>query len=492
MRVLVYVEDVIGIHYATNLELAVDHLCKGDEVHFAVCHGSLQSCPANDDHDWKICMLCRSKLRAGLAVDEMARATIHVLDLERHGSDIRVPVFNSIDELKEFTIGGVNHGMEAASSVISALRDPRPDMEIHRQLVQRCCFTSVALFRTMLALIDEIQPDACYVLNGRRASQMPAVRAIRSRAIKLFTFEVGHVRTKYILIEGTFFHDLDKKKREIDLFWENDVTREQKEAIAHGFFHDRRYGSGDEYLEAAYKKNQHRGRLPTGFDPRKRNIAIYNSSEDEFAAVEGYANPVYKDQIDGLQRILNSAAVNPDLRFYLRVHPNLGDVTNYQTRAIENLRHDNLVVIGAREDIDSYALMEASEKVVTFGSAMSIESAYAKKPSILIGRESYEDLGSCYTPRSHEAAMKLINDPTLPALSNVGALKFGYYVVARDREYRIFDPKSNTFEGRALVPSATSRRTVMMLRLGLLNTLRLVKDRLASRVRSSVREMTWR
>ena len=464
MRVLIYIEDVLGIHYATNLELAAKHISNGDQVHLVVCHGELQSCPANTYHDWKACFLCKSKLRVGLSADVLTSAKVHVLNLEKYAESIDIPDFVSIGELKKYSISEINHGMEAASSVISTRRDPNPDMVTHRRLVKRNLYTSVALFHAALDLIDQIKPDLCYVLNGRRASQMPVVRALRAKGIKFYTFEVGHNWHKFILIEGTFFHDLENKKREVERYWSDPVACSEKVRIARKFFHDRRYGSCDEYPEALFKRNQRKGRMPQGFDPTRRNIAIFNSSEDEFAAVEGYENPVYKDQIDGLREIICSPDIDRDIRFYLRVHPNLGQVTNFQTRAIERLQSPNLVVIGAHEEIDTYALMESAEKVLTFGSAMSIESAYAGKPSILIGREPYEDLGACYTPKSHAQALALINDPHLQPLPELGALKYGYYMVARDIEYKHFDPETNSFYGRTLAPSVTAQRAMKIQR----------------------------
>jgi hypothetical protein len=464
MKVMIYIEDVLGVHYATNVELATKHLGLGDEVHFVVCHGSLQSCPCNDPHDRLTCVLCKSKLRVGLSADLMARVKKHVLNLEHYVDSIELPEFASIDELKTFSIDGVNHGMEAASSVISALRDPRPDMRVQRALARRTLFTSVAVFRSMLELIDQIKPDLCYVLNGRRASQMPAVRALERKGIRFSTFEVGHNWQRYILIEGTYFHDLDNKKRQIESYWENQVPRAEKERIGHSFFQDRRYGSGDEYPEAHFKRNQRQGILPTDFAVTKRNIAIFNSSEDEFAAVQGYENPVYKDQIDGLRQLVCSTDISRDIRFYLRIHPNLGKVKNFQTRAIRELRSDNLVVVGANENVDSYALMERAEKVVTFGSTIGIESAYAGKPSIMIGREAWEDLGACYTPKTHAEAVALINDPQLPARPSLGALKYGYYMVARDVAYEHFDPKTNAIHGKVLVPSTFATRAVSIIR----------------------------
>src|SRR5208283_4380371 len=466
MKVLIYVEAVIGVLFQTNLELATKHLDLGDEVHFFVCHGSLQSCVMNSTHAWQICVMCKSKLRAGLSAGILARAKKHVLNLEYYADSIAIPEFSTVDELKSYSIDGINHGVEAASSLISFLRDPRPDMRVHRAQVKRTLFTSVALFRATLDLIDQIKPDLAYVVNGRFASQMPVVRALRLKGVKFSTSEIGHRWQNYTLVEGTIFHDLENKKRQIENYWEDRVPRAEKERIAQEFFWARRFGSGQEYAEARYKRNQRKGILPAGFDVTKRNIAIFNSSEDEFAAVEGYENPVYKDQIDGLRQLICSPDISRDIRFYLRVHPNLGKVNNFQTRAIRELRSDNLVVVGANENVDSYALMEHAEKVVTFGSTMGIESAYAGKPSIMIGREAWEDLGACYTPKTHAEAVALINDPQLPARSKLGALKYGYCIVARDRAYQHFDPKTNTIHGHVLAPSKMASGAMRICRRG--------------------------
>lgn len=465
MKVLIYADDVLGVHYATNLELAAKHVEHGDEVHLLLCHGDLGSCPSNNVHDRKVCVLCRSKQAAGLANDLMARTQKHVLDLSGYW-DLNLPDLQTIEELKKFSLQGINHGMEAASSLISTFRDSKPDMEERRSTARGSLFTAVALYRESLKLLDEIQPGLCYLLNGRRASQMPMVRALREKRIKFFTFEVGHNWKKYILIENTYFHDLEKKKKEIEDYWNNSTPLAEKERLGHQFYQDRRYGSGDDYPEAMYKRNQNRGVLPEGFDPSKRNIAIFNSSEDEFAAVEGYENPVYEDQIEGLSRIAHSADIDPNIRLHLRVHPNLGKINNHQTESIAHLHAKNLTIIPANANVDSYALMDASEKVLTFGSAMSIESAYAGKPSILMGREPYEAVGACYTPKSHDEAVKLLNDRDLPALPQLGALKYGYYMVARDIAYEYFDPATNTFMGRKLEPGMLASKAVEALQDG--------------------------
>lgn len=452
MKVAIAVTNVLGFHYKVALDIAIKQIRRGHDVSLIICKDDLETCPTNPNHDWFRCTLCKSKLRSGLGIDEIKDANKKIVKPGKYRGEFDVPDFDDIAELKNFEINGVNHGMEAASSLISALRKPKPDMEEHRDLVENCLVTAVSLYRAALHYFEQMETDQLYVLNGRYATQRPYIRAAQQKDIKVFSWEIGHDSSKYILVEDTYFHDLDNKKNEIEEYWKDSVAEDKKREIASRFFEDRRYGSGSTYPEAKFKDGQRKGFCPD-LDKKKHNIVIFNSSEDELAAVEGYENPVYEDQIFGIEKIIMDEKVDEDIHFYIRVHPNLKGVKNYQTSWIEEFDHRNVTVIPAGERIDSYALMEKCDKVLTFGSAMSIESAYAGKPSILVGREPYEDLGSCYTPESHREVVDLVNDFKLEPKSKDGAVKFGYYMVARDRDFDFFDPEKGTIMGKNIAPS---------------------------------------
>ena len=489
MVVSIGIDDVLGIHYKTFLEIAVKHIRRGDEVNLITCDKSLKTCPVNPNHEWGTCIMCKSMLRSGINIEEVSNARQHVLYLNKYRRDIEIPTFSSISELKNYEIDGVNHGMEAASTVISALRKPKPNMREHRDLVERSLFTAVSLYHAALEHIDKVDPDCLYVLNGRRASQMPFVRAAWAKDIDIYTFEVGHNKNKYVLVEGTYFHDLENKKREIEEYWNKEDSLKKKKKVAKEFYKKRRYGSGDKFPEAKFKEGQKKSKLPEGFDPEDRNVAIFNSSEDEFAAVRGYENPVYENQIEGLKRILEDRSISKNINFYLRVHPNLEGVKNYQTKEIKNIDKRNTKVINASSKVDSYALMEASDKVLTFGSAMSIESAYYGKPSILIGREPYEDLESCYTPDGHDEAIRAINNENLEPKSKLGAIKYGYYIVKRDIKYDVYSTDTEKFLGKNLEASRKSKRINYYLKNGLKSTIyNFLYRRLPSKLKNKKRQ----
>jgi len=162
---------------------------------------------------------------------------------------------------------------------------------------------------------------------------------------------------------------------------------------------------------------------------------VFNSSEDEFVAIEEWNNPFYASQNEALARLMTDIGNDGRIRFFLRVHPNLKGVCNSQVDGIEALaaRHGHLHVIAADSTVSSYALIDAADVVVTFGSTVGIEACHARKPSILMGRAMYEDLGVCIRPSSHDAFVELIRACAaghrleLPEGHELGLVKFGHF-----------------------------------------------------------------
>ena len=59
-----------------------------------------------------------------------------------------------------------------------------------------------------------------------------------------------------------------------------------------------------------------------------------------------------------------------------------------------------MTVISPSEDINSYDLLDASDKVVIFGSTIGLEASYWGKPVILLGCSWYYYENVCYIPKS--------------------------------------------------------------------------------------------
>jgi len=444
MKILIYMPFAAWIpHLGTDLEIAAKHLDAGDEVHIIHCSGDLPSCESNPSHTKLRCIACRYQLDKGLSLINLPQQNRHELALNDFSRCIDLPDFHSIEELNSFEINNIDIGMAVASTLISKTRDPNPNVINFKNYIHENILMANSIYDAMKYHLQQIEPDVFYLFNGRFAAIRPALRAARDLDIKTFVHERAGVSQKYTLSEDTYPHDIEYQKNIINNLWDNGQPNNEKEEIAKQWFEDRRAGKDQGWY--SFTKSQKKRKLPNGFDASKRNISIFISSEDEFAAIEGWKNPIYKNQTDAINAIINSD-LDKNIRFYIRVHPNLKGLDNTQTRELSELKGINLTVIPADSKIDSYELMDACEKVISFGSTMGIESVYWGKPSILAGRSLYEDLGGCYIPKDHEELIDLINGHLNP-LSNLGALKYGYFQSLAGIPYIYYNPVS-LFKGK--------------------------------------------
>lgn len=444
MKILIYMPFAAWIpHLGTDLEIAAKHLDAGDEVHIIQCSGDLPSCEPNRSHTKLRCIACRYMRDKGLSLINLPEQNRHELALNDFFRYLDLPDFSSIEELKSFEIDNVDIGMAVASTFISMTREYNPNLSNFKNYIHENLLMANSIYDATKYHLQQIEPDIFYLFNGRFAAIRPALRAAQDLGIKTFVHERAGVLQKYTLSEDTYPHDIEYQKNVTKIFWDGGRPNTEKEEIAKQWFEDRRSGKDQGWY--SYTKSQKKRKMPDGFDASKRNIAIYNSSEDEFASVEGWQNPIYKNQIDAINAIIN-ADTDENIRFYIRIHPNLKGLDNTQTRELSELKGTNLTVIPTDSKIDSYELMDACEKVITFGSTMGIESVFWGKPSILAGRSIYEDLEGCYIPTDHEELIDLINIHLNP-LSNLGALKYGYYQAYAGIAYLYYAPES-LFKGK--------------------------------------------
>ena len=120
----------------------------------------------------------------------------------------------------------------------------------------------------------------------------------------------------------------------------------------------------------------------------------------------------------------------------IHAHPqnprkDLGDLTELAESIRKNGIMQNLTVIPGTDPISTYALMDAAEKIVVFGSTMGVEAAYWGKPVILLAGTWYYYSGVCYVPESIDELKALLFQTLLPK-DNKAAIKWGFYRMYND------------------------------------------------------------
>lgn len=411
---------------------------EGHEVYWAYCQCALSTCFMNLNGYNSICHLCHCMYHQ---YKKTYGQGIHLLPINRSMVDNNHQLydFQSIEELKHFTYRDV----EVGNSILSLYYTVTRDLDMAR-LEKFHAFTK-PLIREMCGLVDyayqlveQIRPDEIIIHNGRLYENrfFYDIARATNTAFKAVETVGGHgepyAKMSY---PGALPHNIEKWNQLAIKSWNQaKESEEEKYRIGSSFFERRR--NGELVVDVkVYVANQKKGLLPEGFDPTKRNIAIFTSSQDEIVALgdDWSYDQIFPNQHEAIGYILNHSV--PDIHYYIRIHPNLkGVLYKDHTDLYKYDKLPNATVIPPESQVSSYDLMDACEKVITFGSSVGLEACYWGKPSILIGHTGYELCGAAYHIKKLADLMPAI-EGNLPPKPKEAAIRFAYFVL--DRKYKV-------------------------------------------------------
>lgn len=428
---------------APHIGVIIDDLLaakqEGHEVYWSFCHNALSSCFMNLDSHNSICKFCHRMYKE---YQKVYGSGIHMLPI--NGDDVkkqeRTFDFHSVEELKNFVYRHVEVGNSILSLYYTVTRDL--DMEKFNQfhefafpLVTEIC----NLTDYMYQFVEEIKPDEIIVHNGRLYENRFLYDIAKVKNIHFKSVEtVGGHGEPYAKMS---YHEVLPQNLKnwthlVKTTWENSpLPLEEKVRIGSSFYERRRRGELVVDVKV-YVSNQKKGLLPEDFDPSQRNIAIYTSSQDEIVALGSDWNydQLFPSQSDAIAYILNHST-DKRVHFYIRIHPNLKGI-NYKDH-LDLYQYDqypNVTVIPPESRVSSYDLMDACEKIITFGSSVGMEAVYWGKPSVLIGHSGYEAMDIAYHVKKLEDVMPTVEGNLIPK-DRIGAIKYGYFLL--DREFKV-------------------------------------------------------
>ncbi len=434
----------VAPHFETELELCEIHLAAGDQVDYLACWGELSCCDFNVVKNLGDCEQCQGRRRHGLS---MLAHRIQQQPIGHFASDNQwsPPAIETANELKELKWGTFDLGYGVLSSLISYLRDPEPNLMFHRDLVQRWLLAAVHTFEGMNRYLKTAKPDRVYLFNGRFAAMRAVLRACQEQQIECFVHERGCDLHHYALFENEMPHDIPQMQKRMWRHWQAHASPE-RELRGAQWFEQRRQRVEKNWH--SFTQGQVQGKLPSDWPKNKPVVTIFGSSDDEFAAIgDCWRNSLYPTQWDGFERISRSLLENgsPE-QLCFRMHPNLARVENAAKRRFLEHNLPNVLILPPEDDVDTYAVMEASARVMSFGSSMGAESIFWKRPTLLLGPCYYQDLPGVKRANNHEQVMQWLSHS--PAISDhSGVLIYGFWLQTFGIKFQYFEPES-LFHGR--------------------------------------------
>jgi len=443
-----------------NIGITIDDILSAknekDEIYWCFCHNALSACQGNLNGRPSVCDFCHSMYKR---YAKKYGKGVHVIPIDRKDFVHKTHSwqFDNVEQIKSIVYRDVYIGYGILSLYLSYTRD----LDIINMDGFKKYFTPIIseicdYVDYVYDFFNQIKPDEVISFNGRLFDNRLFYDVAKALGIKYTALEVMFGNgdrgkpLKKVRFIGGLPHSIKVVTQKInDLWTDSPLSDDEKKEIATSFYTKRREGKYD--LDTVYISDQIQGVLPEGFDITQKNIAIFNSSEDEYSAVGGeWDDTIFKSQYEAIDYILQRSS--PDIHYYLRIHPHLKGVKYKAHMELYSLsKYPNLTIIPPESEVSTYDLMDACEKVVTFGSTMGVESAFWGKTSVLLRRSMYENLDICYQALRKEDVMPLLEGKLEPK-PQLGALKFAYYVL--DREYGVeksnidIDIEEKTFLGR--------------------------------------------
>lgn len=442
-----------AVHFETDLEIAQRYLDEGWDVSFLHCNGRLPTCAQNITHMPSICRKCISRFNKGIRW--LNNDKVKIIDFyeitvsqQKYITSISEMSFTSIDEIKAFKIDSAEIGNAVVGSIISYLREPKPDFFKHSTLFITYLKSAMISYFSILNRLQALTPNVFLIFNGRFAELRCALFASRSLKILTHVHERAGVLDRYSLTCNGTPNDIKIIQQEIiDVFSKFSFDIDEKTKIAYEWYDERRENRAQSWY--SFTAKQKPDVLPDlALD--QLNIVIFNSSEDEVESYDEWKNPFYNDQTEAIDRIVSDLEKDFRYKLFLRVHPNLRGIRNSQTEDLDVIhkKHPKLTVISADSPVSSYGLLKKADIIIVFGSTIGIEAAYVGKPCFLMGRALYENLGGCIVPQNHAELIKLLNQyadgdrSMLPTENSrlLAVVKFGFFQKLWGHEYKYVQP----------------------------------------------------
>jgi hypothetical protein len=389
-------------HLVVTLARAKELQDAGNDVTVSYCNATAGTCAVNYNANPIACSICQARVR-----QSAKSAGVKAVPLETSPKKTASLPTLTFSEARE-VVEGVNSGV---ISTFRTMPSECNDIPVLDRIRRNYFGTASRLLKSMKELVRTIQPDTIEVFNGRHACSKSAIIAAKSSGRRFNTLEVT-ARQQPILHLGHLVHDRKAIQHRI-------MTQPADMEVAESYYSKRRSPAGNKFA----KKHKDEF-VPPKVNGYQKTVSIFLSSQDEFASLgKEWVSPF----LDYATVVEAACLAYPYYQLCIRFHPNQADVASDIVSPFDSIAQlPNVKIYYPTDQVNSYALMDWSDVVVTFGSTMTAEACWAGKSVIMLGPSYFDELDISHNPATCEEFVELLRGE-VPPKNRENAARFAYY-----------------------------------------------------------------
>ncbi|MCE7905078.1 MAG: hypothetical protein DYG87_04690 [Anaerolineae bacterium CFX3] len=394
-----------GFHLLVSWALRL----KGIPVAYFACHAGMSKCVLGTNRDdvyrpmpCKTCIAQSKTLYAGVPADGGAGTQVNWFDFERDEKLASAVAPLSLQELMKFEWQDLPLGALCLPGLRWILRIHHlTDDESTRYLLREYILSAWNVARKFSKFLDETQPRAVVVFNGQFFPEATAAHLARKRGLRVVTHEVG------LQPASAFFTDGEATIYPIHIPAEFEMTAEQ-DAKLDSYLAKRFQG---DFTMAGIKFWPDMKGLDESFLQKaarfKQIVPIFTNVI--FDTSQPHANTVFEDMFAWLDMALEVIRRHPETLFVVRAHPDETRVRKSSRETVEDwatrrgVREEaNVVVVGPKEPLSSYELIQRSKFVMIYNSTIGLEASILGAAVLCAGKARFTQYPTVFFPQTVE------------------------------------------------------------------------------------------
>ena len=187
----------VGHHlelFEVQLEIAQQHLDRGDHVEFLFCDGFIPICEINIKKELDTCMYCIGRRNSGLTMLKGKALKKNLIQFSKFEDIPKVnklrTIFESLEDLSNYRLEKFDIGQSVYSSVADIKREHLPNLNNYKSEIRKFIKAAGRIYFCMLNYINKRKPDIVYVYNGRHALERPVIEACKKLSVNFKTSRI--------------------------------------------------------------------------------------------------------------------------------------------------------------------------------------------------------------------------------------------------------------------------------------------------------------